>query len=111
MRDHLLQVQQATGEIPKELEGALDYPPQLEYLLEWFWDLASGRQSGMGANPISWTEMRSWGALTGTHPDLWEVGVLRDMDRTFLEHMRKKSSGPSNPKHTGQHQPSKRRGR
>jgi len=101
MRDHLLQVQETTGVIPKELEEAQDYPQQLEYLITWYWDMASGRQSGMSVNPLSWAEIESWGRLLGIYPDQWEVRTLREMDRAFLEHVRKKSSGSSKPKHTG----------
>lgn len=82
-RQHLLAAWRATGERP----AALDTPPagSLGYLMDWFRDLAGGRQSGY-AEPcaISWGEMQAWQAMTGTHLEPWQAAVMRRLDHLWL---------------------------
>jgi hypothetical protein len=39
----------------------------------------------MGPNPIAWTDLAAWAALTGTDPSPFEVRTLLAIDRAWLE--------------------------
>lgn len=56
-----------------------------EYLWDWFWEAARGRQDGMnGPLALSAGELLSWASLTGAivRPEEW--AILRDMDGAYL---------------------------
>jgi hypothetical protein len=61
------------------------------YLWEFILDLNSTRQSGMGVNAISYTEIVSWCTLTGNKLSPYETRVIKMLDRVFLEHYNKQS--------------------
>jgi hypothetical protein len=83
IRQHLHAAWRATGDKPAQLET----PPvgAMAYLLEWFRDAASGRQSGY-AEPcaLAWGEIQAWQALTGTRLEPWQAVVLRKLDHLWL---------------------------
>ena len=60
-------------------------PAQGEYLWHWFWDLRHGAPPNeAGSVPISWTELRSWSAVTSNRPVHWELLTLLSMDAVYL---------------------------
>lgn len=70
--------------------------PDLEYLIEWFWDLNDGRSQGFnGPNPLSMTEISNWSALTGTIIRREEVSIIRDMDAAYLSAIAKEQAEAS----------------
>lgn len=90
LRDHLLQVQKQTGYTPAELvEIEVSY--LVMYLWESFLELNSTRQSGMGVNAISYSEIKAYCELTQTHFSPYEIKVIKMLDRVFLEHYNKQS--------------------
>lgn len=57
-------------------------PPEVEHLWDWFCELAACRTSnGFAVNPISYVDIASWAALTGSEPTTWEVRALLSADR------------------------------
>lgn len=70
-------------------------PPELlDYIWAWFFDLCIARSSnGWAANPISYTEIAAWAALTMADPTPWEVSVLRRMDSAYLAGLNRKAGG------------------
>lgn len=60
------------------------FPDALAYIWEWFCELGSGRNCGMGANPLTWEAISAWCDLTGTRPAPWEVRAIKALDAAFL---------------------------
>lgn len=61
-------------------------PPDLQYLLEWFWDIGSSRSQGFnGPQPLSLSDIVLWSTLTGTIIRREEVAIIRDMDAAYLD--------------------------
>jgi hypothetical protein len=84
-RQHLEQVAAATGITPPDLVGP-DLPLELAYLLQWWAELSAARGQGFsGPLPLSFTEIDAWSRLTGSALTAFEVSVLRDLDRAFLQ--------------------------
>jgi hypothetical protein len=74
----------ATGHRPPELDGP-PCPPELVYVLTWFYELAAARgSSGFGLNPISYSEIDAWARLSGIEIDSSEVALVRLVDAAFL---------------------------
>lgn len=74
-----------SGRLPDELD--IDPLPEA---LDWLWQtwrqIAEGRQgSGFGPLPITWRDMRDWCELMHMSLTPWEVGVIRLLDRVFLQ--------------------------
>lgn len=69
-----------TGHTPVELENLVEMPYSLQEYWQWFLDLNSTRQSGMGISSISFTEMQAYFSLMGVEPETWEVSILRMFD-------------------------------
>lgn len=68
-------------------------PPDLQYLLEWFWDIGSARSQGMiGPNPLALSDILAWSSLTGTIMRREEVGIIRDMDAAYLDTISKEQA-------------------
>jgi hypothetical protein len=66
--------------------GPASDPPELaEHVWSWFWELSDARGSnGFGLNPIAFSDIAAWSAMTGAEPSEWEVRAIREMDRAFL---------------------------
>jgi hypothetical protein len=60
-------------------------------LWEHFWQLDSGRQSGMSQNPLMWSEIESWGRQMRVRLSPWELTAIKAMDRTYLNVAAEKS--------------------
>jgi len=51
-------------------------PEELGYIWAWFLELRT-------AEPLAYSEIASWAALTRTNVLPWEVRLLRSLDRLF----------------------------
>ncbi len=92
-RDHIAQLCRQTGKTPEELglPADADSAPEIpdipcggEQLWQWFWELDSGRNSGMNPCPLGWADMAAWAALTGIALAPWQALLLRRMDGAWL---------------------------
>lgn len=84
VREHLEAQERMTGRTPKRLILP-ELPCQIEHLWSWFRELAAARTgNGYGPNPIAWTEIAAWAALTGARPTPWEVAALKALDAEYL---------------------------
>ncbi len=62
------------------LNGELVYPPPSgQRVWDWFWELDKGRQAGMQANAISWSDLGEWQRVTGARPEPWELSAIYRM--------------------------------
>lgn len=62
------------------LKGDEYYPPAAgQRAWDWFWELDKGRQMGMEANAISWSDIRAWQEVTGADPEPWELNAIYRM--------------------------------
>ena len=84
LQEHLDAAERQTGISPPGLDGP-DCPPEAWYLWEWYIALGNARGgNGFGLNPIGFTEIAAWSALTGCRPTPFEVGCLRALDDAFF---------------------------
>lgn len=74
LRKHLLQVQKATGKVPRELAEFPELPEPVAYLWRWFWE-------AKGAGPLTYAEIKSWSELTATPLAPFEAQALMELDR------------------------------
>lgn len=75
-RDHMKQARVPVEDPALPLAG--------EHLWDWFLELDAGRSSGFGLNPLSYSEIAAWAALSGAQPSSWEVTALKRMDAARL---------------------------
>ena len=69
----------------EELQGPA-LPAVGAYVWTWFCELLEARAfTEHGPQPIGYAAMQAWAELTRRAPTSWEVGLLRDLDRTWLE--------------------------
>lgn len=55
------------------------------HLCGWFWELSGVRSYGFsGPNPISFSEIADWAALTGNLIRQDEIAIIRKMDAAYL---------------------------
>lgn len=82
--DHLIQVENATGQshVPE-----IDIPFAGIHLWEWFWVLSNSRgSSGFGgASPLSFSEIEAWARVCRVEPHPWEIDVLKAMDAEYMK--------------------------
>lgn len=55
-----------------------------EYLVLLFYELGICGQGANGVVPISWTEINSWLTTTDRELEPWEVTLLRDMSKAYV---------------------------
>lgn len=79
---HLQAAAVATGRVDAALLRQV--PRAGAALWDAFCEIASGRQSGMGPQPVPSTEIESWQRLSGVQLSPWEVDTLRMMDRAAV---------------------------
>lgn len=60
-------------------------PPAAEDVWAAFHELSSARPSGFGLQAIPWGEIAAYQAVTGIRLTRWEIDLLRDLDRAYLE--------------------------
>lgn len=61
------------------------FPDCLQHAWNWFEELSAARQSGMTANPISYTEIAAWAALNRLTPTRFEVACIKVLDMEYME--------------------------
>jgi len=75
---------------PKQLEG-INLPYCLSYLWGWFCELSGGRDySQAGPLPLKYSEIESWANLLKIDPSIWEVQIIKAIDRVFITEVGKK---------------------
>lgn len=81
-----LQHLQAAAAVTGKADAALlrRVPRAAAALWEAFCEIASGRPSSMGPQPVPSTEIESWQRLSGVQLSPWEVDTLRLMDRAAV---------------------------
>jgi hypothetical protein len=94
----LLSAQRQTNEDIPELEDQLELPETANMVWRWFIDLNNSRQSGMGVNPISYSEMLSYFALMNIAPMEWEIQAIKTLDNIALKHYAKQQEADSKTK-------------
>ena len=72
-------------------------PASVEHVWRWFNELSARRQAGLAANPISYTELQAWAALTGTLVESWEARLIMRVDDAVLAALRKKPDKGKTP--------------
>lgn len=99
LRGHLESVARQTGNLPATLASEPDYPYALSHLVDWFWDLSSGRGStGFGPSGLSYAELGYWSRLTGLDPTPFEIEIIKAMDRVYLNKVAEQQSKTDNKK-------------
>jgi hypothetical protein len=85
--------QQGAGLQVEEDEEPPELPDEVAYLWQFWLELHAGRSSGgFGVNPLSYSDIQAWSALTDEPLDPWEVRALRAVDTVYLVSFVKKSS-------------------
>lgn len=82
-RAHLEQVAKIRGEIPDGLI-APEIPPHATFMWEIFLEIHRGRTYGMGANPLTWTDIRNWCILFGVDLTPWQVDTVKMIDMVWV---------------------------
>lgn len=54
-------------------------PPAGQRVWDWFLEIDKGRQIGMEANAISWSDLGEWQRITGARPEPWELNAMYRM--------------------------------
>lgn len=54
------------------------------YLLGYLWELGPTVAAGMGAGPVTFTEIACWQMTTGTRLAPWEVRAIRRLSHEYL---------------------------
>ncbi len=84
MREHLQSIARQSGKTPQELEP-VPCPDSMMPLWQMFLQLHSARSMSIdGPQPISYSEIAAWNALTGQQVTPDEVAAIRAIDRAFL---------------------------
>lgn len=85
MRDQLENVWRQTGVKPKELDNIPELPSSCEEVWSWFLNLHESRSSnGFGVNPIPYSDIDAFFRLKQIQPELWEIDLLKRLDRETL---------------------------
>lgn len=99
MRDQLNNVWKQTGIKPKELEDIPDLPASCFEVWSWFLNLNESRTSnGFGFNPVQYSEIDAFFRLKQIQPELWEIDLLKRLDREVLSIYAEKSKQDSKKK-------------
>ena len=77
-RQHYTSIEHQGGHVP---ELHVEVPRELRYVFSWFSELSGSR----GENGILFSDIAAWGDLTGRSPLIFEVQLLKKIDRIYLE--------------------------
>lgn len=80
-----------TGRTQPEGINPIEFPEALAHLWQWFLQLNSARQPGMGASPITYPDMQAFFSLYGIAPQGFELDAIRLLDSVALESMTEKA--------------------
>ena len=82
-----------TKELQAQLERGTDIPAPLEHVWGWFWSLHEARtQSANGPNPLTYSDIKSWGELWKTWPRPLEIRVIKRLDSIYLSFVAEKQA-------------------
>lgn len=71
------------------VEDPPDVPPEVDHVVEWFWELSNRRPEGMsGPRLIPWSDLQAWLALTPNYVERGEVDMLCAMDHAYVDQLR-----------------------
>jgi len=90
---HLKKVQEATGNIPPELQQYYDlaFPYELSSYWDDFLEINKKRTRGeAGDNPITFLEIDAWARLTDTKPTQLWLDIIDMLDNVWLKVQAKK---------------------
>jgi hypothetical protein len=66
-------------------------PEEIRFVHDAFWQMSDGRPLTQGGFlPIPNMEILAWSMLNGVKLKLWEMQVIRVMDRIWLKHANKR---------------------
>lgn len=84
LAEHFAAFERHTGKKHPESIGPT-CPPEVLYILEWFWEMCAGRPVTMGGYlPLPSMEIAAWCALNRVSLHPWELKALRQLDNAFL---------------------------
>lgn len=96
IREQLNSVWKQTGIKPRELEDLLEIPRSCYECWSWFLELNESRSSnGFGMNPLSYSDTDAFFRLKQVLPEIWEIDLLRRLDREVLSVYAKKQKADS----------------
>ena len=81
----MLAIEKQIGIKPKELEDLVELPECFVHCWMDFVNLSSTRPVGMGASPITYSEILAYSTLNNIDYDPWEIQVIKLFDRTALD--------------------------
>jgi hypothetical protein len=96
-KQHLENVQRQTGIKPEEL-NVPEMPRCCEQVWNWFIQLNNARQSGMSANPLSYSDIYAFFKLIDVQPTEDELDIIRILDGIVLEIFNKEQKKASKKK-------------
>jgi hypothetical protein len=80
-----MNVWKQTGHKPKELENLTEIPSSCIEVWQWFLQLNETRSSnGFGFDPIGYGDICAFFQLIQIVPEMWELDLIRGLDRTVL---------------------------
>ena len=85
MLDHLLAVQNATGQPPQALLDAPPCPDGCEELWRIFDELHACRSWANGPGRITYTDLDAFQRVAGLRLQRWELDAIRRADAAYLE--------------------------
>lgn len=83
VRQNLESVARQTGRRPDGLDGPA-LPPAGFQLWEWFMELNTTRQAGMGLSPITYPDIQAFFTMISEQPARWQIDAIRRLDRVVL---------------------------
>lgn len=85
LRAILESVERQTRIRPKQLDVP-ECPPEVEYILGWFYELHAERGTGALGDPeaLSSEKLESWSRLNRITPSAFELEAIRRLDRLLL---------------------------
>ncbi|MGT2429243.1 phage tail assembly chaperone [Cupriavidus basilensis] len=83
VRQNLESVARQTGRRPEGLDGP-ELPPAGFQLWEWFMELNTTRQAGVGLSPITYPDIQAFFSMIGERPARWQIDAIRRLDFVVL---------------------------
>jgi hypothetical protein len=85
-RKALTQVQKQLKRPPPGLVNPHELPWAAKHVWAWFGELHATRTWNFSSpNAFAWSELDAWARLSGNAPRLWELRLLREIDRAYLQ--------------------------
>lgn len=92
-REHLEQIEKATGRRPDFLDGP-EIPTLAEPVWDYFRQMHGRRTYGMeGPHPLTYESILAWCNLYAIRLSWWEMEAVESLDTTWLNVMRERKDG------------------